>query len=142
MPVGKRVVIIGSALQGCELAEFLVKRVRNVAIVDTAGKLGEGMLADDPDRLFKWLSQKSATMMAEVKYEEITDEGLVITTKDGEIKTLKTDTIITALPFLPNANLLKSLEGKVPEIYQIGDCREPGFMPDAIADGSRIAQII
>jgi 2,4-dienoyl-CoA reductase (NADPH2) len=142
MPVGKAVVIIGGALQGCELAEFLVKRGRKVAIVDTAGQLGEGMISDDPDRLFKWLNQKGATMMAGVKYEEITDEGLVITTKDGERKTLKADTIITALPLLPNTYLLKSLEGKVPEIYQIGDCREPAFMPEAIADGSRIARVI
>jgi pyruvate/2-oxoglutarate dehydrogenase complex dihydrolipoamide dehydrogenase (E3) component len=142
MPVGKSIVIIGGALQGCELAEFLVKRGRKVAIVDTAGQLGEGMISDDPDRLFKWLNQKGATMMAGVKYEEITDEGLVITAKDGERKTLKADTIIAALPLLPNTDFLKSLEGKVPEIYQIGDCREPAFMPEAIADGSRIARVI
>lgn len=142
MPVGKRVVIIGGALQGCELAEFLVKRGRKVVVVDTAEKLGEGMLSDDPDRLFKWLNQKGATMIAQVKYEEITDEGLVITTKDGERQTLKADTIIPALPFQPDADLMKSLEGKVPEVYKIGDCREPGYMYDAIADGSRIARII
>ncbi len=142
MPVGKRVVVIGGAIQGCELAEFLVKRGRKVTIVDTAEELGEGMLSDDPVRLFKWLNQKGAAMMAGVKYEKITGEGMVITTKDGERKTLKADTIITALPLLPNADLLKNLEGKVPEIYQIGDCSEPGLMHDAIADGSRIARII
>jgi len=142
MPIGKRVVIIGGALHGCELAEFLVKRGRKVTIVDTVGQLGEGMPAEDPERLFKWLNQKGATMMAEVKYELITNEGLVIITKDGERKTLKADTIITALSLLPNTDLLKSLEGKATEIYQIGDCREPAFMPEAIADGSRIARVI
>jgi 2,4-dienoyl-CoA reductase (NADPH2) len=142
MPIGRRVVVIGGALQGCELAEFLVKRGRKVTIVDTAEQLGEGMISDDPDRLFKWLNQKGATMMAGVKYEEITDEGLVITTKDGERKTLKADTIITALPLRPGADAFKNLKVKVAEIYQVGDCREPAFMPEAIADGSRIARVI
>jgi 2,4-dienoyl-CoA reductase (NADPH2) len=142
MPVGKRVVIIGGALQGCQLAEFLAKRGRRVTIVDTAEKLGDGMLSDDPDRLFKWLNKKGATMLAQVKYEEITDEGLVITTKDGVRQTLEADTIITALPLQPSANLLKSLEEKVPEVHRIGDYREPGYIYDAIADGSRIGRII
>ena len=43
MPIGKKVVIIGGAIQGCELAEFLVKRGRKVTIVDTAETLGDGI---------------------------------------------------------------------------------------------------
>jgi 2,4-dienoyl-CoA reductase (NADPH2) len=142
MPIGDRVVIIGGALAGCQLAEFLVKRGRKVTIVDTAKRLGDGLLANDPTRLFKWFHQKGVAIMAEVKYEEITEKGLVITTKDGERKILEADTIITSLPLLPSADLLKSLEGKIPEVYQIGDCRESGFIHSAIADGSRIARMI
>ena len=37
MPLGKRVVIIGGGIQGCELAEFLVKRGRKVTIVEFRG---------------------------------------------------------------------------------------------------------
>jgi len=142
MPIGKRVVIMGGALAGCQLAEFLVKRGRKVTIVDTAKKLGEGLLSNDPTRLFKWFNQKGVTIMAEVKYEEITDKGLIITNKEGERKTLEADTIITALPLLPTPDLLRSLEGKVSEVYQIGDCRESGFIHNAIADGSHIARMI
>jgi 2,4-dienoyl-CoA reductase (NADPH2) len=110
--------------------------------VDTTAKLGEGLLSNDPTRLFKWFHQKGVTVMGEVKYEEVTDKGLVITTKEGEKKTLEADTILTALPLVPTADLLKRLEGKAPEIYQIGDCRESGFIHNAIADGSRIARMI
>ena len=142
MPLGKRVVIIGGAIQGCQLAAFLVKRGRKVTIVDTSETLGEGLPYENPVRLFRWLNEKGMTMLAGVKYERITDEGLVVTTKEGERKTLEADSIITTLPLLPDAGLLSSLEGKVPEIYQIGDCRESGLMHDAIADGSRIARKI
>ncbi len=142
MPVGKRVVIIGGALQGCELAEFLVKRGRKVTIVDTAEQLGEGVLVEDLERLLRWFGTKGVVMMPQVKYEEINDKGLVVTTRDGKKQKLEADNIITALPLLPNDNLLKSLKGKVPEIYQIGDSINPAYMPDAIADGSRVGRAI
>jgi 2,4-dienoyl-CoA reductase (NADPH2) len=142
MPIGKRVVIMGGAIQGCQLAVFLVKRGRRVTIVDTAETLGEGLPYENPVRLFKWLNGKGMAMLAGVKYERITEEGLVLTTKEGERKTIEADNIIIALPSLPDAGLLSILRDKVAEIYQIGDCRESGLMHDAIADGSRLARNI
>jgi len=124
------------------LAAFLVKRGRKVTIVDASETLGEGLPYENPVRLFKWLNQKGMMVLAGVKVERITDEGLVITTKDGERKTLEADSIITTLPLLPDGGLFKALVGKVPEVYQIGDCRESGLMHDAIADGSRIGRQI
>jgi 2,4-dienoyl-CoA reductase (NADPH2) len=142
MPLGKNVVIIGGAIQGCELAEFLVKRDRKVTIVDTAEEMGEGLVANTKTRLFWWLFKRGVTMMTEVKYEEITDKGLTIITKEGKRQTIEADSIVPAIPLTPNTELLQSLEEKAPEIYPIGDCREPRLIIDAIADGSRIAHAI
>ena len=107
MPVGKTVVIIGGASQGCQLAEFLVKRGRRVTIVDTAEELGEGLLTDDPWRLFRWFEQKGVALYPGVRYEEVNSEGLVITTKAGEKKTLPAESIITALSLKPDTELLR-----------------------------------
>ena len=142
MPFGKSVVIIGGAIQGCELAEFLVKRGRRVTIVDTAEEMGEGMVDNTKIRLLWWLSKRGVIMMTGVRYEEITDKGLTIITKEGERQTIAADTILSAVPLIPNTELLKSLEGKVPKIHAIGDCKEPRLIIDAIADGSRIAHDI
>jgi len=137
LPIGKRVVVIGGAIQGCELAEFLVKRGRSVTIVDTGEVLGEGMIHHLRQQLILWFEQKGVTMMTGVKYEEITDEGLTLLTREGERKTIEADTIIPALPLAPNTALMESLEGKVPEIYAIGDCNQPRLIVDAIRDGLR-----
>jgi 2,4-dienoyl-CoA reductase (NADPH2) len=143
VPIGKRVVIIGGGKQGCELAEFLVKRGRKVTIVDTADTLGEGMFHHLKCALFSWFQKKGVTMMPEVNnYEEITAKGLTITTKAGERQTIEADSIIPAMPLTPDTGLRQSLEGKAPEVYAIGDCREPLWIVDAIADGSRIARAI
>ena len=84
MPIGKRVIVIGGTITGCELAEFLIKRRRKVTIVHTDEDLGEGMTKDDLLRFLPWLDKKGATSFTGVKYEEITDKGLTITTKERQ----------------------------------------------------------
>ncbi|MFH1652306.1 MAG: FAD-dependent oxidoreductase, partial [Chloroflexota bacterium] len=135
MPVGKRVVIIGGAIQGCELAEFLVKRGRKVTIVETSDEVGKGMAEYTVSRLVRWLEQRGTKIITGAKYEEITDQGLTVTTKEGQRLTIAADTIIPALPLMADMRLRESLEGKVPEVYTIGDCAEPRLILDAIADG-------
>jgi 2,4-dienoyl-CoA reductase (NADPH2) len=142
MPVGKEVVIIGGQVAACQLAEYLVKRGRKVTLVETDQNLGEGLIVERKNRLFSWFRKKGVTMISGVKYEEITNEGLTITTKEGNRFTLRADTIIPALPLMPNTDLLRILKGKVSEIYLIGDSREPRLIPDAIADGWKIANTI
>jgi pyruvate/2-oxoglutarate dehydrogenase complex dihydrolipoamide dehydrogenase (E3) component len=142
MPIGKRVVIIGGAIQGCELAEFLVKRHRKVTIADTNEALGEGMTVDNQRRLFRWLDEKGVAMFTRVKYEEITGKGLVITDKEGKRTTLESDTIVLIDSLQPNTELIKSLEGAAPEVYAIGDCREPHLTAEAITDGWKIGHRI
>jgi pyruvate/2-oxoglutarate dehydrogenase complex dihydrolipoamide dehydrogenase (E3) component len=142
MSLGKRVVIIGGGIQGCQLAEFLVKRGRKVTIVDTSEELGEGLAPERKTRLFVWFRKKGVTLISGVKLEEITDKGLTITNKEGKGQTIEADSIVPAMPLAPNTELLKSLEGKVPEIYPIGDCKEPGIIPDAIAGGWQVANKI
>jgi 2,4-dienoyl-CoA reductase (NADPH2) len=139
MPVGKKVVIIGGAIQACQLAEFLTKRGRKVTIVEMGEKLGEGMVEHARTSLFMWFKKKGVVALTLAKYEGITDQGLIITTREGNRQTIQADTIIPALPLGTNSGLLKNIEGKVPEIYVIGDSREPGLIKDAIADGWRVA---
>ncbi|MGD0918020.1 MAG: FAD-dependent oxidoreductase [Thermodesulfobacteriota bacterium] len=142
MPVGEKVVIIGGQVAACQLAEFMVKRGRQVTIADADQTLGEGLIPERKNRLFSWFRKKSVTMMSGVKYEEITNEGLIVTTKEGKRLTLQADTIIPAMPLMPNTDLLRSLTAKVSEVYLIGDCREPRMIPEAIADGWKIANTI
>jgi 2,4-dienoyl-CoA reductase (NADPH2) len=143
LPVGKRVIIIGGSLHGCELGEFLVKRGRQVAIVEKSEKLGEGMVDVIQAYLFTWFRKKGVTLISGVKeYVEITSRGLTIVTRDGEKKTLEADTIIPALPLTPDMTLFESLQGKVPEIYAAGDCQEPLLIADAIGGAHKIARNI
>jgi pyruvate/2-oxoglutarate dehydrogenase complex dihydrolipoamide dehydrogenase (E3) component len=100
---GKRVVVIGGAIQGCQIAEFLAKHGRKVTIVDKVDTMGRGMV-EAPMRahLFMWFKKVGVTMIGGVKeYAEITDKGLTIISRDGKIETIEADAIILALPLKP-----------------------------------------
>jgi len=141
MPLGKNVVVIGGALQGCELAEFLVKRGRNVTIVEQADLLGDGMIDAVLGNLMTWFFKKGVGMVTGVReYVEITDQGLTIVTKDGTKQTFQADTFVSALPLTSNADMLPALKAKVAEVYPIGDANQPGLMADAIGTGLRTAR--
>ena len=142
LPIGKNVIIIGSNFQGCEIAEFLIKRGRKVTIVDTDETFGEGMLDFRLGLFLEWLDRKGSTTMNGVKSLEITDEGLVLTTREGDKQTLKADSIVPLAPLAPNTELLNSLDGTSYEFYAIGDCQEPNMIVDAIAGGWRVSNEI
>jgi len=137
MPVGRRVVIVGGAMQGCELAEFLVLRGRRVTILEKAPQLGEGLGSESATRLFKWMHLRGVTMVPGVRaYKQITKDGIAFVDKDDNDVFLEVDTVLTALPFTPDTRLLETLTGRVPEVHAVGDCREPGLIAHAVADGA------
>ena len=143
LPFGERVVIMGGSLQGCEVAEFLVKRGRKVTIVEESDQLGIGLPEQvHRQRLLGWLAEKGVAMLTEVKYVKITDKGLNIINKEEKRQTIRADNILLTLPTQDNSELLKALEGKAPEVHLIGDARELSLIMGAIHEGSRIARLI
>ncbi len=145
LPVGKRVVVLGAQLAGAELAEFLMRQGKTVTLLDP----GESIMDDTSPpmpKLRKYFRQqlqaKEVPILTNVKFEEITDKGVVITTKEEYKRTIEADTIMLALGSVPKDELAKKLEGKVPEIHLIGDCSKPYGLMEAIHDGSRVGRAI
>jgi 2,4-dienoyl-CoA reductase (NADPH2) len=142
MPIGKRVVVIGGNHHGCELAEYMVKTGRKASIVEKGPRIGEGLVSDHPTRLFKWFEKKGVKTLSGVKYEGVTKEGVLVTTKEGQKQTFEGDTVMPSLVIKPNHALFKRFQGLVPEVYMIGDAKEPGLTHHAVADGAHIARQI
>ncbi len=140
LPIGKRVVIIGGALQGCELGEFFTLRGRQVIIIDKAERLGQNMVDVIQAYLFGWFRRKNVELISGLKDIEITPRGVMIMTDAGERKALPADTVVTALPLAPDLSLYESLKGKAPEVYAVGDCKDPLLIADAISAGMQAAR--
>lgn len=139
MPIGKRVVIMGGEHHACELGEFLTKRGRKVTIVNPGEVWAEGMTVDDREFLMPWFKRKGVVLYSGAKFERVTDEGLVITTKEGETKTIVADTVLPSTLLKQNLDMVEKLKDIVPEIYTVGSCfkPEPDIMVDAIYAGAK-----
>ena len=139
--IGKRVVIMGGRLHGCQTAEYLMGLGKQVTIVDTGSRedIGDGLLEVflKPYLLF-WLEDQGVEFVTDVSYERVTSEGLVVRTKDGRSRLLPADTIVTALPLLPNHAAAAMAAGGAAEIHTIGDAADPQLIVDAIAAGARV----
>jgi 2,4-dienoyl-CoA reductase (NADPH2) len=139
LPMGKRVVVIGGGFHGCEVAEFLVKRGRKVTIVESSDTIGTAVLDFRLGLLLDWFAKKGVDLVTGATDMVIDRNGLSYTTSDGARHTVAADTIVPTSPLTPNTALFESLQGAAPELYAIGDCREPGMIVDAIADAWRVA---
>jgi len=135
--VGPRVAVIGGELVGCETAEFLADKGKRVTVMrrgqEMASSVGPSLRAFFLERL----ERKGVTLLTGVKYEEATPEGLVITTGDGERKTIAANAIVLAAGSVSDRKLYDEIKGKVPEVHLVGDCVEPRKIGDAIAEGYR-----
>jgi 2,4-dienoyl-CoA reductase (NADPH2) len=141
-PIGRRVVIIGGAIHGCQLGEFLAKRGRQVTIVEPDEEnVGRLLAPEYKNRLFIWFKKKGVVIYSGAKLVEINKQGLKIITKEGEEKLLAADSVFP-VGFVSNPDLYTELKGKVPELYAIGDCDDPAILPDATGSGWKIAHQI
>jgi len=136
--VGDRVVVIGGEVVGCETAEFLAQEGKKVTVTrrgaEMALKVGPSLRDFFLDRLL----QKGVSFLTEIRYEEVTSDGLVVTTKEGDRKTVQADTIVLAAGAVPDDRLYQEAGRKVSRTYLAGDCVEPRRIGDAIAEGYRI----
>ncbi len=133
--VGNRVVVIGGELVGCETAEFLAEKGKKVTVIEIRPEMAIGVGPALRAFFLERLLEKGVTLLTGVSNEEVTPKGLVLTTKDGERKTIEANTIVLAVGSIPDKKLYEQVKGKVPEIHLAGDCVEPRTIRDAIADG-------
>jgi 2,4-dienoyl-CoA reductase (NADPH2) len=91
--------------------------------------------------LLKRFYRENVRVCSNVKVKTITEEGIVLE-KAGITFLLNADTIIVSVGASPRRDLAKSLKGKVPEIYKLGDCDKIGNAMTAIASAYDVAMKI
>jgi thioredoxin reductase len=92
--------------------------------------------------LLRRLDEKGVIMMPRVKYEEITQAGLVVSSGKGKRTLLKADSIVLAAGAVSNSDLFKELSGRVPECFAVGDCVSPRHILEAIEEATEVASKI
>jgi len=134
---GDRVVIVGGGQTGLETAEFLAEKGKRVTVVEMLPEVGADMELITKLFLLGRLARSGVVTLTNRKVDAITERGVQA---GGEL--LEADSIVVAVGLKPEKGLAEALEGRVPELYRIGDCVKPRKLLDAIHEGARAGRAI
>ena len=137
-PIKKRVAIIGGQFAGCEMAQALIGKGKEITIIEESATVGSDIGATTRWGTLRMLKQAGVRVMSSVRLLEITDRGVIVS-HGGAKEFMEADTVILAQGVEPNIDLFNKMKGKVPVLYSIGDCADIGRIREAIASGFEAA---
>jgi 2-enoate reductase len=143
---GEAVVVIGGGRVGCETAIWLAQQGKKVTLLEQLDKLMSTTSPPIPHPVkimnldllkFYKVNILTNTSLLEVKANEV-----VVINNSFSQSTLKTDTVVLAVGQEPSQDLYRELQGKIPNIYLIGDSRQAKNIMNAIWDAYEVARAI
>ena len=135
--VGQNVVIIGGGMVGCETGHFLADKGKRVTIIELLKRMANDVSPMVRRRLLDGLRSKQVTMLTNANCEEITGDGVLVTTGEGEKQRIPADSVILAVGYKPNDTLFRAIEGSFSNVHYIGDAISPQRIREAINAGYR-----
>jgi NADPH-dependent 2,4-dienoyl-CoA reductase/sulfur reductase-like enzyme len=134
--VGKKVIVSGGSFVGCETADFLAEKGKEVTIISGLPELAPEMWYPYADLLVQRLKDNGVQAFTGIKGREITDTGMEIIDQEGKQISLEADDIVIAAGSAGDKGLFESIKDKVPEIYEAGDCVEARRLQEATSEGA------
>ncbi len=113
-------MIIGGGSVGCETAEYLAEKGKKVTVIEMLDTMAEKMVNVARTILMGHLKGLGVTLLTSCKCLEITDSSVACQDKEGTVHTIPADTVVAAVGDKADNALYRALEGKVPELYNIG----------------------
>lgn len=138
---GHHVIVVGGGYIGCETALFFAEKGKDVTLVLRSPEpAGDVAYPDNRLPLLRKLKESRIQIEAGIKeYKEMTPQGIRIINKDGKETVIRGDTIVLATGARPDKALGQALKGKVPELYEAGDCVEARRILESVHEGARAA---
>ncbi len=134
---GPRVLIIGGGMVGCEVADFLGEHFHQVTLIARSD-----IALDVPAAVKYFLLQRLSEYRVQIERFtptiELLEDGAVVSKNGSEFRLEGFDTIVLALGRKSVDSLKNQLGHKIPELYVIGDAREPRQALEAIREGAEI----
>ena len=141
--LGKKVVIVGGGLVGCEIALDEANKGKDVTVVEALDDImaagGAGAPYPNKQMIVDLFENKGVKVFTSTKLVEVTDEGAVVEKADGTKELFPADTVVSALGFRPAPNLKEEWAELGLPMYEIGDATGAGTILKAIWDAYEVA---
>ena len=125
---------MGGGLIGCETAEFLSQKGKEVTIIEMLPLIGADIAGFNRWVILDRLKASGIRMETNMKVEEITESGVNVA-HDEVTQFIQADSVVIAAGMRSNDDLAKQLEGKVSSLHLAGACVEPRQVKQAIKEG-------
>jgi 2,4-dienoyl-CoA reductase-like NADH-dependent reductase (Old Yellow Enzyme family)/thioredoxin reductase len=132
--VGKKAVVLGGGLVGCETAVHLAREGKDVTVVEMLPDVCMDANGRHRPLLVAELN-KSVTCRTGLRGVRVTKDGLVCADKDGRELTLEADTIICSVGQRALRPAADALRDCAPEVVELGDCVKPAQVTQAVFRG-------
>lgn len=139
--VGDRVVVVGGGLVGCEAALHFAMTGKIVTILEMMDDIALDLNLFARAALLEKLAEVGVPCKTGMRLDKVTEECAAAIDSKGHECLFPGDTVL-ALGFTSDNKLANALEGKIGEVYQIGDCVSPRKIRQAIQEGFNIASQI
>jgi len=140
--LGRRVLVVGGGGIGAETADFLSEKGKEVTIVEMLGEIASDLVIHLKHFLSERLAGKGVTTLTSTMVKELGKGYAIVEDASGRRKIGGFDTIVLAVGSIPNDSVAKSLQGKVAELYVIGDASQPRETMEAVYEGEEVAMKI
>jgi 2-enoate reductase len=138
---GKKVIVAGGGLIGCELALWLAQQGRQVTIVEQMEKLlaVNGPLCHaNSDMLEALIPHNGIRVYTRARIQSLSNGNAVCTTPDNEV-IIPCDSVILAVGYDPDRSLYEKIRSQMPNTYVLGDARRVANIMYAIWDAFEVA---
>jgi 2,4-dienoyl-CoA reductase-like NADH-dependent reductase (Old Yellow Enzyme family)/thioredoxin reductase len=139
---GNRIVIIGGGGIGVEVADFTGQRQKDVTIIEMLPEIGvaTGIPLIVTQVLIPRLKRYGVKMITNATVKEIDDHAVTIAIGEKEMRLEGVDQVAIAAGAVSVNDLAAKLDGRVREIYVIGDAKEPRTVFEATQEGAEAAR--
>jgi 2,4-dienoyl-CoA reductase-like NADH-dependent reductase (Old Yellow Enzyme family)/thioredoxin reductase len=134
--VGKRVVMVGGGLVGCEVGLHLAKNGRDVTVIEMLNEVARDSYKMHRIALINEMD-KMLTYRTGLRCTSIRPDGVLVMNMENNEEFLPSDTVIYAVGMHANKDEVEKLRVAIKDIpvYEIGDCVYPGKVYDAVRQG-------
>ena len=142
--IGKRVVLVGGGLVGCEVGLHLQANGRQVTVIEMTDSLAPDAYNLHRQGMLDKMRELKVEAVTGHKCTKITAEGVYAADKAGQERFFPADTVLAALGMKAKAEEAEALAAAAgqAQVFQIGDCTKAGKVYKATHTGYKAAMSI
>ena len=120
-------IVIGGGFMGCDISQHIAGHGKKVTMLTRYDRehIGGTVGFFTRNSLFQLLDKMGVEIRDSVKYREVTDDGVIVETADGNEELIPGTCVVLANGFKINLDRLNKWQGCAEEVYLVGNCIDP-----------------